>query len=332
METPQLETLLVDVKTLLDEGCKEKLTASQVSTLAGMGSRMAVHVKNDLDPRADTKKIRGDRVIYASELGSECIRKLYYRITSPNDPDILPLEATARVKFMFGDLVEELVLSLAEFANHTVTDRQREVLIDLKNGWVIRGKIDAVIDGSVIDVKSCSSRAFSKYVEKGVIPETDTFGYLWQLGTYTVGLDNPNAGFWFICKETGEHHLEIFSPKDMGTLRSEIINRGNTIVDALESGRPPDRLADKPDGKGGNRKLCTTCSYCEFRQMCWPNARTFIYSHGPVFLTTVKKVPKVPEVKQDGNIDVPEKIDEAEATSAPEEGTLLDEEITDPPF
>lgn len=332
MSKPELETLLVDVKDLLDKGCPEDLTASQLTALAGMGGRMAIHVKSDLDPRAKTRKVRGEKVIYASELGSECIRKLWYRLTEADNTAVLPLEATARVKFMFGDLVEELALSLAEFAGHKVEDRQREVVIDLKNGWTIRGRIDAVVDGAVVDIKSCSTRAFAKYVEKGVVPETDTFGYLWQLGTYVVGLDNQNAGFWFICKETGEQHLEVFAPKKMDELRKSVVERGNAIVDALEAGVAPDRLADKADGKGGNRKLCTTCSYCEFRQLCWPETRTFIYAHGPVFMTVVKKVPKVPEVRTDGNIDVPETIDEAAATAPPEEGTLTDEEITDPPF
>jgi len=330
--TSNFESLLVDVKAVLDSGSKEKLGTEQVMALAGMGGRMATHLKNDLDPRADTRKVRGEKVIYASELGSECIRKLYLRITDPNNPNVLPLEATARVKFIFGDLVEELALTLAEFAGHKVEDRQKEVVFDLKNGWTIRGRIDAVIDGVVVDVKSCSSRAFVKYVENGLTPETDTFGYLWQLGVYSAVLENPNAGFWFICKESGEQHVEGFSPKSVTEMQKVIRERGNQIVDMLESGTPPDRLADKPDGKSGNRKLCTTCSYCEFRTVCWPDARTFIYSHGPVFMTEVKKVPKVPEVRTDGTIDVPEKIDEAAATAAPEEGFLSEEEITDPPF
>jgi hypothetical protein len=38
------------------------------------------------------------------------------------------------------------------------------------------------------------------------------------------------------------------------------------------------------------------CGYCSFRKECYPEARTFIYSNGPVFLVDVKKVPNVLEV------------------------------------
>jgi len=45
-----------------------------------------------------------------------------------------------------------------------------------------------------------------------------------------------------------------------------------------------------------NTKLPVMCSYCEFKKKCWPEARKFIYSYGPVFLVDVKSEPKVPEV------------------------------------
>ena len=53
---------------------------------------------------------------------------------------------------------------------------------------------------------------------------------------------------------------------------------------------------DQEFDKSGNRKLCMNCSYCSFKKTCWPNLRTFIYSHGPVFLTHVERPPKVEEV------------------------------------
>jgi hypothetical protein len=45
-----------------------------------------------------------------------------------------------------------------------------------------------------------------------------------------------------------------------------------------------------------NMKLCTTCSYCGFKKECWPEARTFMYSTGPVFLVKVVDVPRVQEI------------------------------------
>jgi len=330
-DNKSIETLLVDVKELLDKGLTDKMSSSQLLTLAGMGGRMATHVKNDLDPRV--MKERGEKVIYASEFGSQCTRKIWYRINPPAVGETLPLEATARVKFMFGDIIEELALSLAEFSGHKVEGRQQECTFDLKNGWRIRGRIDAVVDGTIVDVKSCSERAFTKYVEQGLTPETDTFGYLAQISVYSAALDNPNVVFWFISKTTGEQHFEGLAPDDMDVLKDAVRKRGDELVDLLSGVTPPDRMGDKPDGKSGNRVLCTTCSYCEYRAVCWPDARTFVYSNGPRYFTVVKKAPKVPEITKEGKLDVPEEIDEATATSAAPEGTEnIEEEISDPPF
>jgi hypothetical protein len=39
------------------------------------------------------------------------------------------------------------------------------------------------------------------------------------------------------------------------------------------------------------------CSYCEFKKACWPGLKMFTYSHGPMYLTKIKKELKVPEVE-----------------------------------
>ena len=51
-----------------------------------------------------------------------------------------------------------------------------------------------------------------------------------------------------------------------------------------------------------NMKLCTSCSYCSYKEECWKDAndgvgiRTFLYSGGPVYLVRVEDVPRVTEV------------------------------------
>lgn len=63
------------------------------------------------------------------------------------------------------------------------------------------------------------------------------------------------------------------------------------------SGPKPERaFQPEPDGKSGNMKLGLQCSYCNMKHACYPNLRTFIYSNGPRYLTTVVKTPDVPEV------------------------------------
>ena len=35
------------------------------------------------------------------------------------------------------------------------------------------------------------------------------------------------------------------------------------------------------------------CSYCQFKDACWPNLQTYVYARGPVHLTKVVREPKV---------------------------------------
>ena len=60
---------------------------------------------------------------------------------------------------------------------------------------------------------------------------------------------------------------------------------------------PPARgFEDVPQSKTSpNMKLGMECSYCEFKRVCWPGLKLFTYSHGPVYLTKVKKELRVDE-------------------------------------
>jgi MoaA/NifB/PqqE/SkfB family radical SAM enzyme len=54
----------------------------------------------------------------------------------------------------------------------------------------------------------------------------------------------------------------------------------------------------EPYQKSGNMKLPTVpCGYCEHKHQCHPGLRTFLaYGNKPVYLTTVKREPKMVEV------------------------------------
>ena len=54
-----------------------------------------------------------------------------------------------------------------------------------------------------------------------------------------------------------------------------------------------------PDGKSGNMKLSVGCSYCQFKEHCYPDLRTFAYANGPKFLVTVVNEPRVQEIPDD---------------------------------
>jgi len=61
------------------------------------------------------------------------------------------------------------------------------------------------------------------------------------------------------------------------------------VVNEVE---PPERAYEPvPHNKSGNTKLGTQCSYCDFKKHCWPQARKFLYSNGPIWMVDVVKEP-----------------------------------------
>ena len=218
-----------------------------------------------------------------SNIGTKCDRKLWYSINYPELAE--PLPASARLKFLYGDILEEVVLFLARAAGHTVTDEQAEVKV---NG--VKGHIDGLIDGELVDVKSASSYGFKKFREHG-LEQDDPFGYLDQLGSYGFGLDKRVGHFLAIDKTLGHITLDTYELKQKDY---------NNLVDKkreMLAGELPKRaFKDEAEGKSGNRKLGIACSYCPFKLQCWPGLRAFKYSRGPTFLTHVQRTPEVPEL------------------------------------
>lgn len=238
--------------------------------------------------KANTIKERPAKTIYFSELGDPCPRKLNYRVNSPELAE--SIDGNTRLKFFYGDVLESLVLSLAEASGHTVSDKQRRVELELDNSWKVKGRIDAVIDGTLVDVKSTTKFGEEKF-KNGL--QDDPFGYKMQLGGYAVALELPSCGFLTIQKELG--HVGYY-PIEVS--KQAVLDGAHAAVSYVE--RPLQelpRLDPVPQSKTSkNKKLCTTCSYCSYKKHCWPEMRTFLYSDGPVFLTEVVDVPRVSEL------------------------------------
>lgn len=216
-----------------------------------------------------------------SNVGTPCKRKLWYTVNTPQLAE--KLDAPTRIKFLFGDITEELVLFLARLAGHSVEREQEEVSVA-----GVKGHIDAIVDGELVDVKSASPYSFEKFKE-GLTDETDGFGYRVQLGSYRSALGLPRAHFLPVNKVLG--HLHVDTHADDGTDYLEVVAEAKR---AVQSPEPPERgFNDVPDGKSGNRKLGVQCSYCSFKDACWPGLRTVPYANGPRFLTRVVREPRV---------------------------------------
>jgi hypothetical protein len=197
------------------------------------------------------------------------------------------------MKFLFGHLIEELVLWFAELAGHKVEGRQ-----DVQEIVGIKGHRDVVLDGTTTDAKSASTFSYKKF-KNHLKKEDDSFGYVDQLQSYMhTGQDDPlvtvkdKGAFLVIDKTVGNICVDIHEKEDFPI--EQMYERKKALVASKEV--PARRFDPEPMGKSGNQKLGVNCSYCEFKKHCHPGLRTFLYSYGPVYLTEVAKEPDVLEV------------------------------------
>lgn len=203
------------------------------------------------------------------------------------------LQPHTYVKFMYGHLIEEMLLFLTRMAGHSVTDEQKVCKVD-----GIVGHMDCKIDGVVTDVKSASSFGFKKFKD-GSLVDDDSFGYIDQIKAYAHACGETQVG-WLTMDKANGHLTYLKYDLDATTnvkLKEPITDRIAHIKQVVEADEPKEYCHDSvPDGKSGNMKLAIGCSYCQFKDHCYPDLRTFLYSYGPKYLTEVVNVPRVMEV------------------------------------
>lgn len=234
----------------------------------------------------------GERAIVFSSLGKQN-RQIWYAANMPEVGE--KMHGKQIFKFLYGDAIELLLLFLAKETGHEVTHEQSRVEIDGIGGYT-----DAVIDGVPVDCKSASSYSFQKFKDGSYVFD-DPFGYVKQLSGYAHALGNSDrAGFLVADKVHGDI---CFAELDGLSIQANPPKpRIAELKDVVAQPSPPPRCYEAvPEGKSGNQKLGISCSYCAFKDECWKDAndgqglRMFFYSRGPVWLTDVKREPKVNE-------------------------------------
>ena len=203
------------------------------------------------------------------------------------------VDGATQIKFLYGHVLEEIVLMLVRMAGHNVTDEQKEVTVN-----DIVGHMDCKINGQVVDVKSASKFAFNKF-RNGTLASDDPFGYLGQLAGYEKAEGTDEGGFLVINKESGE--LCMYVPDDLD--KPNIDTKINSLLDELKLDTPPEMCYNpEPEGLKGNMKLPKGCTWCKYKHECHKDAndgeglRTFKYSTGFKYLTKVVVEPKVDEI------------------------------------
>ena len=282
----KLNTLVPDIYSHLEklsDGTPLPLTEEEIDkTLVGM--REALVSWSTPRERDTTFTVRMSNVGKPS-------RQLWYEKRDPKGRG--GIDGATQIKFLYGHLLEEIVLMLVRMAGHKVTDEQKEVTVD-----GIVGHMDCKINGEVVDVKTASRFAFNKFKD-GRLAEDDPFGYLGQLAGYEAAEGTDNGGFLVLNKESGELCMYVPDDMDKPNIKASI----SELLPALDLDTPPELCYTPiPDGKKGNMKLPKGCSWCKYKYECYKDSndgeglRTFRYSNGLTHLTNVVVEPKVEEL------------------------------------
>lgn len=287
-----IDTLLADIYSLKSNGIPADQVDMYDELFEEFGQTMAASLKQSVTQR-DPDKIG----IWFSNLGDPTC-KAWYRMKKYPKP---PLEPWVTLKFFFGDMAEAYVLALAKMAGHKVEREQEHLTYFTPAGTKVSGRIDAVIDGNVVDVKTSSAIGMFKW-NRGISEENDDFGYRHQLAGYMDAMEdvNKDAGYFLtIDKELGHLVLAKHERRHLPDMRTKMMQ----LEEALAQDTPPPRaFAPVPEGKSGNMRLGTVCKYCPFKDECWKNMnggrglRRFAYSGAPKWFTHVEREPQVKEV------------------------------------
>ena len=218
-------------------------------------------------------------------------RQIWYDVNLNGKSEAIT--SPTRIKFLYGYILEELLIALSRLAGHTVTDTQKE--LDIQG---VKGHQDCVIDGVLVDCKSTSPRGYEKF-DKGDLVSDDPFGYIAQISAYSEANGVDEAAFLAINKQSGEiclapvHSLEMINAGD----------RVSYLKSLVENKSPPNKCySDVKEGASGNRRLGTSCLYCNHKKECWKDAndgkglRVYSYARGYRYLTKVVREPDVEEI------------------------------------
>lgn len=192
-----------------------------------------------------------------------------------------------------------LTLTQAKAAGHLVEGEQDELIAD-----GVYGHRDCILDGHIVDIKSCGRYGFEKF-KKGTIVQDDLFGYLDQLDAYMyASLSDDRVKIhdigYILAVDKQLGHMCLFEHRLREEHIKDRIANYKTIVSLPEP--PACTCKTIRDGASGNMKLDTQASYSVFRHFCHPGLRTFIYANeAPRYLTTVIRAPSVLEVDKYGN-------------------------------
>jgi len=281
-----IDTLSQDIRDIIDEGFIPSEENLEV---------MAENIKDLLRTRFTDYKEKGEpKTLRMSNLGKG-MRALYYDLKEENPPNQI-YSAENRVRFLIGDLLEQLFIFFIKEAGHELSSEQLELEID-----GVLGHPDGVVDGVPLDIKTASTYSYRDKFANGNLllnPDSDSFGYVGQISAYAQALGAKQAAFLAIDKQHGDWCVLEVDEMDM-------INASDRIADVrhhLDNDELPERCYEPVTHKNGNIELNKNCFWCRHKHECHSDAndgqgiRTFQYSNKKVDFIHIEKLPKVDEV------------------------------------
>ena len=194
-----------------------------------------------------------------------------------NGAEAEPMPYNAKMRNLFGDLIEASAITIMKASGIEVKDIQKKVKHKFKNSE-INGTMDVKINNKIWDIKSASPYSFTnKFGESGgfdALKQDDAFGYIAQGYMYGEA-DKTEFGGWIVInKSTGEWCTTEVPPEDSS--KKETIKKVESNIDKLESDSSfkkcfsdvEEFFYKKPTG---NRVLGISCSFCPYKRPCWGN-------------------------------------------------------------
>jgi len=282
----KLDTLVEDIYSKLSVLSDGESLNIDDKTIDAFGESMKEVLSQWSNPRP-----RDSGTLRMSNIGKP-MRQLWYDMRSESKTTER-IKPSVFIKFLYGHLLEEVLLMLIKIAGHEVTDEQKEVSVS-----GIKGHMDCVIDGEVVDIKTASSFAFKKFYNK-TLAEDDMFGYLPQLAGYEAAMGTNKGGFLAMNKESGE--ITLYRPDSFD--KPDIKKKIKTVKKLIKIDTPPALCYNTViDGAAGNMSIARGCTWCRHKFECHADSnegkglRVFKYSNRYSYLTRVVKEPKVLEV------------------------------------
>jgi hypothetical protein len=180
------------------------------------------------------------------------------------------------LRFLFGDVVEAIVMAVMRGAGVNIVDTQTKVTTKIGDRD-IDGTLDVAITDEhggtkVWDIKSASDYSFTNKFSKGyrAIESDDPFGYIMQGHLYAEGYQAPFGGWIAVNKSSGE--IAIVEADYVEEEHVAELDKAKQILKKLEGPvhkKPP---YDSIEEKGTrNRLLPKPCTFCGFKKHCWKN-------------------------------------------------------------